>query len=190
MAPKKVTPASAVSREVLRQVHQDLFDRAIISNLYRAEYVERLITHYLGERYRHVGSDWSGWDIQRDDGLRIEVKQSAARQTWGERPGRKGKPTNPVFDIAARTGYWKDGGTQWHAEPGRPAHVYIFAWHPRHSPIEEVDHRDPEQWEFYVVPTSELPDGKSLSGRKIFARWHAVRASELRRALHGLQVAT
>jgi hypothetical protein len=91
--------------------------------------------------------------------LRLEVKQSAARQTWtGAR-----KATTPIFDIRARTGYFE--GADWVADPRRFARIYIFAHHPIMD--ESADHRDPCQWRFYVVPTTRLPAGKTISLVKV-----------------------
>jgi hypothetical protein len=134
-----------------------------MSNLTRPLYVERLVTHMLGSRWKFVGSEWSGWDIERNDGRCVEVKQSAARQKWSDRPGREGKETLPIFDIRERSGHYADGGTRFVATRGRPAELYVFAWHPRYKPKESVDHRDPAQWEFYVLLASALPPTKSIA---------------------------
>jgi hypothetical protein len=42
----------------------DLFDVPIMSNLYRPEYVERLVERSLGAGFRLVSTDWAGWDIE------------------------------------------------------------------------------------------------------------------------------
>jgi hypothetical protein len=148
---------------ITRQLAFDLFDQRVMSNLTRPLYVERLVTHLLGPHWKFVGGEWAGWDIERNDGARVEVKQSAARQMWSDRPSREGKPTLPIFDIKERSGYYADGGTRWVPIAGRPAELYIFAWHPLYDPKESVDHRDPAQWRFYVLPASVLPPTKSIS---------------------------
>ena len=61
-------------------------------------------------------------------------------------------------------GYW-ESGTEWIAKEGRPAHLYVFAHHGVFG--DHADHRDPAQWEFYVVPTSALPDVKQISLSRI-----------------------
>lgn len=67
----------------------------------------------------------------------------------------------PKFDIQARTGHWH--GTIWRAnETGeRLAHLYVFAFHPIVG--DEADHRDPAQWQFYVVGSKRLSANKSIS---------------------------
>jgi len=44
-------------------------------------------------------------------------------------------------------------------ELGRLAHIYVFAHHPGVDP-NKTDHRDPYQWDFYVLSTSRLTDPK------------------------------
>jgi hypothetical protein len=39
----------------------------------------------------------------------------------------------------------------------------MCAWHPIFGP--EADYRNPDQWEFYVVPATSLPDGRRTIGR-------------------------
>ena len=65
----------------------------------------------------------------------------------------------PSFAILTKTGRWE--GPAWIAEPGRNADIFIFAWHPIAD--DTADHRDPEQWLFYVVPETALPPQKSIS---------------------------
>ena len=91
-----------------------------------------------------------------DGPLRIQVKQSAARQSWHATLS----PTpRPCFAIATKTGRWE--GPAWIAEPGRNAEIFVLAWHPVAD--DTADHRDPAQWLFYVVPETALPAQKSIS---------------------------
>jgi len=114
--------------------------------------------------WRHVGDNWSGWDFQHECGTRLEVKQSAAWQTWDpakiEASKLPPKPGPGIFDIAPRTGWFDAAGAVWTKEPGRPAHVYVFAWNGLFGTA--TDHRTPEQWEFFVLPTGALPSKKTL----------------------------
>ena len=133
------------------------YREAIMSNVYRSAYVEAVVTVALAEggwrRLRH----WSPWDLEHTSGCRLEVKQAAAAQIGSERR-RKGPAT---FDIKSRTGYSDPQTGEWHDEPGRQAHIYVFAWHP--IPDDTADHRDPSEWEFYVIAEHRLPDQKSIS---------------------------
>jgi hypothetical protein len=171
---------NAIANEIFSSLVRDLFDRPIMGNLYRPHYVERMVALGLGEGFRLMSADWSGWDIEGGDGLRIEVKQSAARQTWTDRTSLEGRTTPGSFDIAPRTGYWAEGGTKWVPKPGRHAHVYILAWHPV-SEVSKADQRDPTQWRFFVVPSKDLPpDQKSIARTVVEKRWPPVGFHRLR----------
>lgn len=133
----------------------DMFDALIMQNTLRGLYVEAMVAESLGDRWRHTGSDWAGWDLEHDSGLRVEVKQSARLQSWG--PAQ----TSPRFSISTPKGYYPDGKTFVENTSGeRLADAYVFAWH------EGNDQRLPEQWQFYVIRSSALPQGQSSIGLK------------------------
>ncbi len=133
-----------LARSVIADLAAELFDRPVMGNLARPAYVERLVARSLLPTWRHVGSDWASWDLESEAGARLEVKQSAVRQSWTEGPARLGKPTRAVFDVAQRTGYFTDGGSRWVPGACRPADLYLFAHHPVFD-LQQVDHRDPDQ---------------------------------------------
>ena len=93
-------------------------------------------------------------------GTRLEIKQAAARQSWDHESTAVRR--RPVFDIAARQGYWPRDGGPWIEAPGRLAHLYVFAWHGGHD--EHADHRNAEQWQFLVTAESDLPSGQKSIG--------------------------
>jgi hypothetical protein len=163
-----MAPIESISAGIISDLANALFDQPVMSNLARPLYVERLVLAALGPSWTHVGADWAGWDLEDVRGTRIEVKQSAARQTWTDGPTSLGSPTRPVFDIASRTGYYTDGGSRWAAGVARPADLYVFAWHPVFD-VQLVDHRDPRQWQFFVVLESNLPLQKTLGLKSLQA---------------------
>lgn len=134
------------------------YGKSLINNVYRGDYVEGLILFALGQQWKPFG-EWGGWDLERDDGIRLEVKSSAALQSW-HAMASAGKTSPARFDIAPRGGYYTDSTDAgvWREvdTPVRSADIYIFAWHPKKDP-DTADHRRAEQWEFYVVPESKLP---------------------------------
>ena len=162
--------------EILAEIVRELFDQPIMSNLARPHYVERLVGRGLGASWTHVGGNWSGWDLQNANFARIEVKQSAARQTWSDRPGRLGKRTKPIFDIRERSGYFADQGTRFVQTSGRPADLYVFAWHDVYEPSGSVDHRDPGQWIFLLVPELRLPSKRKSISLNSLKKLQAVEA--------------
>lgn len=151
--------------EIALRLAARLFDQRLIQNQYRSTFVEAMIEPYLARHgWRHVGDNWSGWDFEHEFGTRLEVKQSAAWQTWDPfkqaASGLPPKAGNGGFDIASRTGWFDSAGAVWTKEAGRPAHVYVFAWNGQFGSA--ADHRDPEQWEFFIVPTTALPPAKRI----------------------------
>lgn len=138
---------------------QGLLGAPLVSNAFRGTLVEAIIALAVEPVWVWKDGGWGGHDFNGPDGLRLEIKQSAARQSWHT-------PTCPVssprFDIKERTGFYDDA-EQWQDAPGRRAHLYCFAWHP----VEDAtiaDHRDPDQWTFYIVRTSDLPDNQKTIG--------------------------
>ncbi len=152
---------------------RDLYDRKVMNNVFRAQYIECLVVEVLGKDWKLTwerGHDWAPWDIESLSGdYRIEIKHSAARQTWHD---SNSKPAKPNFDIRFRKGYWTKE-SKWVEETGRHASIYVFAWH---GEMDEgkADHREPAQWEFYVVPTEELPDQKSIGLRALQESWRPI----------------
>ena len=144
--------------QVVQSLNERFYSQPLIDNVYRGDYVETLIFFALGKGWKVIGG-WGGWDLEREDGIRLEVKQSAALQSW-HAAASAGKTSPARFDIAPRGGYYTDSTDAgvWREvdTPVRSADIYIFAWHPKKDP-DTADHRRAEQWEFYVVPESKLP---------------------------------
>lgn len=151
------------------------FGRPLITNVHRGQIVEAIVACALQPEWSWCAADYSSWDFERADGTRLEVKQSAARQSWAT----SDKPSACSFDIAARKGRWE--GATWVAEVGRAAHIYILAHHPVAD--SSADHRDPTQWRFHVVRTALLPDTQrlTLNGARSLAA--AVSFAELKQAV-------
>lgn len=122
------------------------YGRPLIENSYRGLIAEIIVGEALGPQWRLCSGDWGGWDLEHMTGCRLEVKQSAALQTWTAPK----KPAPPTFDIREQTGYYE--GAAWIPQIGRQAHIYVFAYHPIQD--ESADHRDPRQWCFYILPSS------------------------------------
>ena len=168
--------------EIALRLASRIFDQRLIENQYRSAFIEEMIGPYLAPHgWRYAGGDWNGWDFVRSDNSRLEVKQSAANQTWAQK-----LPTRGSFDIAARQGSYD--GPRYTKSPGRNAHTYLFAWNPIYGP--EADHRNPDQWEFYVVLATLLPDRqKTIVLSKIKLMAVPVRLGQLCEAIQQVAVA-
>jgi hypothetical protein len=146
------------SASVIDRLTTRLFGSPILRNDIRGEVVEEIVAMALEPEWELCSGDWAACDlVHSTSNLRVQVKQSAARQSWhrGECP-----PPKPRFSIAEKTGRYEDGD-RWIAEASRNADIFIFAWHPITNA--SADQRDPEQWEFYVVAEAVLPPQRSIS---------------------------
>ncbi len=142
---------------VVTRLAQRWFGQPIIRNDLRGELVEEIVAMALEPEWQGCGSDWGACDLIRPaDGLRIQVKQTAALQSWTLPDGPKPRP---CFSIASKTGRYE--GAAWIPGVSRNAEIFIFAWHDRTD--ERADHRDADQWQFFVVAERDLPDQKSIS---------------------------
>lgn len=173
---KQVSPVAAEAFALLRLRHK----RPIMSNVDRTGFVECLVRMLLGTEWELMwilGDDWAPWDIEHSlSGARIEIKQSAARQSWHPQNVSIGRA--PRFDIAPRRRY-SPTKRRWTGKPARVADVYIFCWHPE-ARRQVADHRDPGQWEFIVVPTERLPAGQKTIGlQRVCELGESVRADHL-----------
>lgn len=132
---------------------QAVFGRPLITNVHRAVLVEAMVSQALPRAWTWCSGDYAGWDFEHLDGTRLEVKQSAAKQTW-----ETSKPSSICWDIAARKGTYE--GSIWKPGIGRNAHIYVLAYNPVIDAM--TDHRDPSQWRFLVVDESCLPAQKTM----------------------------
>lgn len=138
---------------LISRITHRLFGQPILTNVVRGEVVEEMCLMALEPEWQHSGGDYGAWDLENPEtGLRIQVKQSAARQSWGV------AISSPTFSIAQKTGRWE--GASWIAEPSRNADIFVFGWHPLTD--ERADHRVMGQWQFFVLPEAKLPNQKSI----------------------------
>ncbi len=135
------------------------FGKPLITNIHRGLIAETIVALALEPEWLWVSADYSNWDFERADGLKLEVKQSAVKQSWTDEYQGSSFRSKATFDIAARTGYRQ--GQNWVAEIGRAAQIYVFCHHVIGD--ETADHREPSQWEFYIIEASRLPLQKKIS---------------------------
>ena len=129
------------------------YDRPVMNNVRRGEYILCLVAELLGTDWTPPWTrdyDWAPWNLEHVSGAKIEVRQYASLQP--EDPGTAAWSKDPAFNISARKGYWTLDGS-WIDQFDRPADIYVLAWHPERD-RSVVDHREPEQWRFFVIPTS------------------------------------
>ena len=100
---------------------------------------------------------WEAWHFENEAGVRLNLKHSAAVQSWGNGETQ----SSPRFGIAPGKAYWDEKEERCVEHAGRLADIYLFAWHGETG--ETADQGDPTSWEFYVVPERDLPEQKSIA---------------------------
>ena len=139
-------------REAVTARIMGLFDVPVIQNNLRGLWIESMVVEILGEGWRHVGTNWSAYDVRHDTGISVEVKQSAKAQSWGI------SKATPRFNTSIAAGHYPDGVTyEKNIERTRFADYYVFAWH------EGSDQREVEEWTFFAVKSTLLPPQASIS---------------------------
>ena len=136
--------------DIIARASEAALGKRMVTNVLRAMLVEAMVAEALAADWQWCSADYAAWDFVSSDGIRLEVKQSAARQSCATEVS---PPSECSFDIAARTGRYD--GTDWVSGLGRYAHIYILA----HHPIADISADHPHQWRFYVVATGVLPPG-------------------------------
>ena len=160
----------SVHEIIVERLVERVYQQPLIENVYRGDYVEYMVALALGQAWR-LTAPWTSWDLEHAaSGARLEVKQSAAQQTWSEQSVAAEHPRRPRFDIAPHCGYYTGGGSDWVDTPlQRQADLYVFAWHAERN-VELADHRRPEQWRFFVVAEHRLPRRQKSIGLRPLRR--------------------
>lgn len=159
-----------MKEELLDRI-RNMFDVPVMQNNLRGLWIELMVFELLGSGWNHAGNDWAAWGLERIDGLRVEVKQSARLQSWGT------STSSPRFSIATAKGHYPDGKNYVPNLSGkRLANLYIFAWH------DGRDQRSASEWQFYVVEADRLPESQKSIGRDALQKLtEPVKATELLR---------
>lgn len=143
-------------QQVVAAATAAMFGKPLVTNVFRSMLVEAIVAEVLQPDWTWCAADYAAWDFEHFSGVRLEVKQSAARQSW-----TKGDGSGPIscrFDIAHRTGSYVDNA--WVEGRRRFADIYVLAHHPVVSL--EADHRDASQWQFYAIAENRLPQSRSI----------------------------
>jgi hypothetical protein len=142
---------------VVEKLVRRRYGQPIVRNVLRSELVEQMILDALGDGWRAAG-DYEAWDVESADrACRVQVKNSAARQSWASSASGSLKRRFSIKPSRA----WDELLGRRDVEVKRHATHYVFAWHSRTDA--DADHRDAQQWEFYIVPTVQLPATDSIS---------------------------
>lgn len=137
-----------------------LFDQRIIASQFRTAYFVEMIEPLL-QKYGWcaIGEPGVGCEFEHPEGCRLKVMQAAALQP---RFKEHKLETQPVFNIRPRKNSFSQEDRK-RSVNFSSADIYLIGWHPGVS-VERVDHREPTQWQFFVLPSRLLPRGQQTVG--------------------------
>ena len=119
-------------------------------NTFRGWLAEYLVALDLGIAHG-VRSGWIAYDLEMEDGTKVEIKSSAYVQHWKQ----KGLST-PRFSIRPALGWDPDTDT-YTEHPRRASDYYVFCLH-KHRDQATLDVLNVSQWTFFVIPTKAIDD--------------------------------
>lgn len=135
----------------------------LVSNATRWRFAEFIVATALGLDVSKPRNEWGAYDLETEDGLKIEIKASGYVQSWHQK-----WPSKISFSIRPSRG-WNPETGEYGAETKRQWDVYVFCLL-KHLEFdasgkpdilkmkETVNPMDLSQWEFYVVPTRILDE--------------------------------
>lgn len=142
----------------------------LCENTTRGGFGEFLVARALGIHDKDR-AEWENYDLETEDGTKIEVKTTGYVQTWHKTADKNSslswdvEPKEDSYGIQSGKRRWSD--------------VYVFCLNTEKAP-ERYDALDLSKWCFWVVPTavlnSKIPTQKSVSSiRRLEEEWDAQR---------------
>jgi len=125
----------------------------ILSNATRGRFAEFIVGTAIGINPNNLRDEWSAFDLESDEGIKIEIKSAAYIQSWNQ------KQYSTISFSIKPARYWDAETNMQHSEPKRHADIYVFCLL-KHKEQTTIDPLKMEQWEFYVLPTYQLDNYK------------------------------
>lgn len=121
----------------------------ILSNATRGRFAEFINATAVNVDIKTIRDEWGAFDLETPNGIKIEVKSSAYLQTWYQKALSK-------ISFSTKAAFTLDVATNKYSElASRSADVYVFCLL-HHENKKTVDPLNLDQWEFYVMSTTEL----------------------------------
>ena len=145
-------------KNISQKIIDDTFNVKLMDNAMRGIWAEYMVAEALGEKCKIVGRDWHAWDLQIGDDfdifpnrIRLQLKNTARLQSWYDKTLKPSK-CQWKLPISNKPSYFDE----YHAgvpceDYGHLCDLYVLC----HHPIEDfaiADHRDVNQWVFYLLP--------------------------------------
>lgn len=155
----------------------------LVSNATRGRLAEFIVANALGISTHSVRDEWSAFDLQTPENVKVEVKSAAYMQSWYQ------SSLSKISFRTPKTRAYDPNTNQLDVEAKRQADVYVFAVL-AHQDKTTIDPLNVDQWEFYVVPTAKLdartrsqygitlPTLQGLAGKSVSTRNYESKLSE------------
>lgn len=121
----------------------------ILSNATRGRFAEFIVATATNVNITNLRDEWSSYDLETPDGIKLEIKSSAYLQSWSQK-----KRSAISFRTKAAL-YWDSVTGIQSNTAKRYADVYVFCLL-HHDNKQSVDPLNMDHWEFYVLATKEL----------------------------------
>ncbi len=121
----------------------------LLSNATRGRLAEFIVASAVGINRTAVRDEWSAYDLETVDNIKIEVKSAAYIQSWYQTVLSK------IQFIVKPALYWDAETNKQSTEKKRHADVYVLCLL-HHDNKSTIDPLNLDHWEFYVLATKEL----------------------------------
>ena len=123
----------------------------LLSNATRGRFAEFVVATAINVDRTQLRDEWSAYDLETRDGIKLEIKSAAYIQSWFQRMLSK-----ISFSIKPAL-YWDSITNKQSKIKSRHADVYVFCLL-HHENKQTANPLNLNQWEFYVLATKELND--------------------------------
>ena len=120
----------------------------VLDNSLRGVIGEYIVHKAVGCIRKHR-INWDAYDVEMEDGTKIEVKTSGYIQSWSQK-----KPSTLLFDISKKDP-WLASENRYLGYKCRYADLWVFAVHSEND-RDKADPFNLDQWQFLVTTSSWL----------------------------------
>jgi hypothetical protein len=157
----------------------------LLNNTTRGVLAEFIVAQALSLNLSEPRRDWTPWDLELKSGLKIEIKSSSYLQSW-----HQSKLSTISFTVKARKP-WDYRTNLLGNKPKRTADIYIFALL-KEQDRSKVNPMILEQWEFYIVETTDLDTRKrsqhSITLPSLRKISKAINYSEIKKEINKIEI--
>ena len=125
----------------------------LVGNALRGVLAEYIVASAVGCN-EGTRTEWDAFDIETQDGVKIEVKSGAYIQSWSQK-----QLSTIQFSIRPTLG-WDANTNSYSIQKERQSNVYVFCVL-SHKDQETINPLNLDQWSFYVIATTVLDEAVS-----------------------------